>query len=254
MHKRYISKLTALGNYILQFQNRTPKYKLKAVKSRNDFMGNIVNRSQQRYLDDNIIEDILFKYNNIKTEIEQDYPSIANELSKDITYEIAVYEIDYLLNRFKNMPELDIAIKKEGVFLNGQEFDAFLFIGVIISDAEKSIRLIDNFIDVDVLTTLSSNKSKEIKVKILTKNIADISKVAQKKFNRQYQNIEIKRSKNFHDRFVFIDEKYIYHLGCSIKDAGNKTFMFSRIKEPEIKDILNKKWSEEWAISKAINS
>lgn len=252
MHKQYISKLRALRDYILQFQNRTPVYKLKAAKSGNDFLRNIVNGSQQKGLDDIIIEDILSKYNNIKIEIERDYPSIANVLSENPTYGIAVYEIAYLLSFLKNKTELDIAIKKEGIFLNGQEFDAFLFIGEIISDADKNICLVDNFIDLDVITTLSSKKSENVKVKILTKNAADITKIAKKKFNKQYQSIEIKISKNFHDRFIFIDETNIYHLGCSIKDAGNKTFMFSKIEEQDIIDILNKKWSEEWAKGKSV--
>ena len=210
MSKQYISKLRALGDYILHFQNSIPVYKRKAVRNSNDFWGNIINESQQRGLDENIIKDILFKYNNIKIEIVQDYPPIADVLSENPTYGIVVHEIVYLLSFLKNKTELDIIVKKEGVFLNGQEFDAFLFIGEIISDADTAIRLIDNFIDVDVLTILSSKKSEGVDVRILTKNMPDISKLAKKNFNKQYQNIEIKRSKNFHDRFVFIDEKYIY--------------------------------------------
>ena len=255
MLEQYISRLTALKKYIVQIQNLLPKYKPRQVKSITDFAINKIKESNCTYQANDIIENISLKYNNIKTEIERDYPVIFNDLSKNITYDIMIYDIDYLLNIFKNMPKTPkISIRKEGIFLDGQDFDAFVFIGEIISDADTTIRLIDNFINDEVLTTLSSKKSKDVEVKILTRNRKNNNsiKIALKKFSKQYQNIQIRTSENFHDRFVFIDEKYIYHLGCSIKDAGGRTFMFSRIEDPDIIDILNKKWNVEWAKDRSI--
>ena len=255
IHKKYIPRLIALREYIVQSQNPPSKFKPLEIKRGADIMKNILNAPQRKYHNDVIKNDILFKYNNIKTEIEHNYPEISDGLSKNNIDSIIIYEIDYLLNIFKNMPELpNINLRKEGIFLNGQEFDAFLFIGEIISEADINICLIDNFINDEVLEILSSKRSKEIEVKIITSNRAniDLIKIAKRKFDAQYRNIQIKISENFHDRFVFIDEKYIYHLGCSMGDAGNRTFMFSRIGDPEIVDILNKKWNVEWAKSKSI--
>jgi hypothetical protein len=255
MHKKYIPRLIALRDYIVHSQNPSSIFKQREIKSGTDFMKNILNASQRKYHNNIITKDILLKYNNIKTEIEHDYPEISNDLSKSNTDSIVIYEIDYLLNIFKNMPEIpNISLRKEGIFLDGQEFDAFLFIGEIIFDADINIRLIDNFINDDVLTTLSSKKSKDVEVKILTRNRKNNNsiKIALKKFGKQYQDIQIRTSDNFHDRFVFIDEKYIYHLGCSIKDAGGRTFMFSRIEDPDIIGILNKKWNDEWAKDRSI--
>lgn len=249
MLEQYISRLRALKKYIIQTQNLLPEYKPRKVKSITDFAINKIKESNCTYRANTIIENISLKYNNIKTEIEHDYPAIFNDLSRNVTYDVMIHDIDYLLNIFKNMPKTpNISLRKEGIFLNGQDFDAFLFIGEIISEADTNIRLIDNFINDEVITILSSKKSKEVEVKIITSSRVDINliKIAKKKFDKQYRNIQIKISENFHDRFVFIDEKYIYHLGCSIRDVGNRTFMFSRIEDPDIRDTLNKKWSKEW--------
>ena len=65
-------------------------------------------------------------------------------------------------------------------------------------------------------------------------------------FNRQYKNLEIRTSRTFHDRFIFIDNQEFYHFGASIEHLGNKTFMFSKLEEPSIISILKTHWSDGW--------
>ena len=92
--------------------------------------------------------------------------------------------------------------------------------------AEKDINIIDNYID-DTIFTLCS-KYQNINIVIFTQTISKQLELDFKKYQKQYKNVELKINKNFHDRFLIIDEKEIYHLGASLKDLGNKVFAFSK--------------------------
>ena len=121
----------------------------------------------------------------------------------------------------------DKSIKpSQGIFFNGQIFDAYKFINELIKSAKKSIILIDNYIDEITLTLFS--KIPNIKVTIYTKNISKQLELDLKKYNQQYKNIELKEFKNSHDRFLIIDDIEIYHIGASLKDLGKKWFAFSK--------------------------
>jgi len=102
-HEQYISTLMFLKDYTEQLRNHPSEFKPRVVKNSNDFIINRFSESRNRYNTNIIKNDILSKYNNIKTEIEQDYPTLFKGLSKNTTYEIAVYEINCLLNTFKSM-------------------------------------------------------------------------------------------------------------------------------------------------------
>jgi len=115
---------------------------------------------------------------------------------------------------------------KQGIFYNGQIFDAYEFVSNLIKSANKSIVLIDNYIDETVLTLFSKNQ--EAKVKIYTKNISKQLKLDLKKYNNQYKPIEIKYFNQAHDRFLILDNAEIYHFGASLKDLGKKWFAFSK--------------------------
>jgi len=115
----------------------------------------------------------------------------------------------------------------QGIFYNGQTFDAYEFIATLIRGAKQEIKLIDNYIDETVLTLFSKNQ--DIKVTIYTQKITNKLKLDLKKYNSQYNPIEIKKFDNSHDRFMIIDEKEIYHIGASLKDLGKKWFAFSRM-------------------------
>lgn len=117
---------------------------------------------------------------------------------------------------------------KQGIFYDGQIFDAYKFISSLIRKAEKSILLIDNYIDETVLD-LFTKKKKNVIVTILTTNINKTLQLDEKKFNAQYPLITIKEFNKAHDRFIIIDDKDVYHFGASLKDLGKKWFAFSKM-------------------------
>jgi len=127
-------------------------------------------------------------------------------------------------------------IKKQGIFFDGQVFDAHKFISNLIRSARKSIILIDNYID-DTVLTLFTKVKKNVSVIIYTKNITTELELDLKKYSSQYNPIEIKIFKQSHDRFLIIDNKDVYHLGASIKDLGNKWFAFAKLDKNCIKII-----------------
>lgn len=244
--EQYILKLEALKSYINDLEDSFLKRRKTPAT---DGLDLLIKKFSVNSAKKKGIEDILQKYRKIIDDLNYDYPFLYKDLSEKPDYSILNHEIDYLIKIFTGMPETpEIKLKKEGIFLNDEDFDAFMFIGEIISDANEHIRLIDNFINEEVLTILSSKKSKDVEIKIITSNRSnkDFLKIAKTKFDKQYRNIQIKISENFHDRFIFIDKNFLYHLGCSIKDVGYKVFMFSRIEDLEIKQLLEEKWVKEW--------
>lgn len=116
---------------------------------------------------------------------------------------------------------------KQGIFFDGQIFDAYKFISGIIRKSEKSIILIDNYIDETILD-LFTKKKKNVKVTILTTKTTKTTALDIKKFNEQYPTLEIKEFSFSHDRFLLIDGKDVYHFGASLKDLGKKWFAFSK--------------------------
>jgi sugar-specific transcriptional regulator TrmB len=133
---------------------------------------------------------------------------------------------------------------KQGIFFNGQIFDAYVLMSSLIKEAKKSIVLIDNYVDETTLVHLSNKAAKGVSITILTKVISKGLKLDLRKHNQQYTPIEVKQLKHSHDRFLLIDEK-IYHLGASLKDLGKKWFAFSLIEEDvfelkkKIGEVLN---------------
>lgn len=138
---------------------------------------------------------------------------------------------------FKAIEEKSIK-PKQGIFYDGQVYDAYIFISDLIKTANKNIVLIDNYIDDTVLTLLSKRNTKT-NVIIYTKNISKQLELDLKKHNTQYDQIKIKEFKNAHDRFLIIDETEIYHIGASLKDLGKKWFAFSKL-DIKALDILSK--------------
>ena len=137
---------------------------------------------------------------------------------------------------FKAIENKDIQ-PKQGIFYDGQIFDAYIFISDLIKSAKKSIVLIDNYVDETILTLFSKNQN--IDVKIFTKNINKQLKLDLEKYNSQYKPIKLKRFDKAHDRFLIIDNKDIYHFGASLKDLGKKWFAFSKFDMKAV-EILGK--------------
>ena len=115
-----------------------------------------------------------------------------------------------------------------GIFFNDQVFDAYVFSSELICKAKKSLILIDNYIDETTLLQLSKRNEK-CRCTIYTERMSDTLRLDLKKYNSQYQPIEIRILKNAHDRFLILDEKELYHIGASLKDLGKRWFAFSRM-------------------------
>ena len=137
-------------------------------------------------------------------------------------------EADHKFEQIFNAIEERSIKPKQGIFFDGQIFDAYQFVSGLIRTARKSIIVIDNYIDDGVLTVLSK-ASKKVQITILTKTISKQLALDVKKYNEQYPPITIKEFYNSHDRFLIIDGKTVYHFGASLKDLGKKWFAFSRM-------------------------
>ena len=115
----------------------------------------------------------------------------------------------------------------EGVFYDGQIFDAYVFAADLIKSAKTSIVLIDNYVDESVLTLLSK-RTEGISARVITRRVSEALRLDVEKHNQQYAPIMIEENPRYHDRFLIIDDT-VYHLGASLKDLGKKLFAFSRM-------------------------
>ena len=122
---------------------------------------------------------------------------------------------------------------KQKIFFNGQIYDAFSLMVEIVEKAEKELILIDNYVDVNTLNILSKKKD-GVNVLIVTSGNGNLTEKDIAKFNSQYPKLTVKISKDFHDRFLIIDRKEVYHIGASIKDAGKKSFGITKL---EVEDL-----------------
>ena len=130
--------------------------------------------------------------------------------------------------------------KEQKIFFDGQVYDAFSMMVDLIKKAENEIILIDNYVDIDTLNILSKKKD-NVNVEIYTKRDTKLNNKDVNKFNIQYPKLEVKYTEIFHDRFLILDRKYIYHIGASLKDLGKKCFGITLIKyDAIIEDILLK--------------
>jgi hypothetical protein len=173
----------------------------------------------------------------------------ANQVLKD--YLLKGYAVNQRVDRIENdmhkvKKEIgDIKLQlntslppNQGVFYDGQTFDAYAFVAQLIKSAKKSIILVDNYVDESVLTLLSK-RNKAVDAVIYTKTISKQLKLDIEKYNQQYPAIEVKTFAKSHDRFLILDNETIYHIGASLKDLGKKWFAFSKMNMESI-EILNK--------------
>lgn len=122
---------------------------------------------------------------------------------------------------------------REGIFVDGQIYDAFDFVKGLISGAKKSIMLIDNYADESVLTMMT-DKQAGVKVDVYTFAVGRALQQAADNFNKQYGDLTMHAVKSIHDRFLIIDDKEIYLIGASLKDLGRKLFAFSKMEPQQI--------------------
>lgn len=119
----------------------------------------------------------------------------------------------------------------EGIFYDGQLFDAYKFAANLIRSAQKSLLLIDNYVDESALLMLSKRNSR-VKADIYTQTISRQLQLDLERHNRQYPPIEVHIYQRSHDRFLIIDGTDVYHIGASLKDLGKKMFAFSKLEIP----------------------
>ena len=173
----------------------------------------------------------------------------ATQILKD--YLLKGYALNQRMNRIEDNVQklaekvegMDLQIQANlppnyGIFFNGQVFDAYNFVSNLIRGAKKSIVLIDNYIDDTVLMHFTKRK-KGINFTIFTKNISKQLELDLKKYNEQYEPVEVKIFKDAHDRFLILDNKELYHFGASLKDLGKKWFAFSKMDISSVK-VLDK--------------
>ena len=144
-----------------------------------------------------------------------------------------------LLTYDKNFEQIfnaleDKTLPTKGIFFDGQVFDAYKFVSELIKSAKETIILIDNYVDETVLT-LFEKRNENVKV-VIYSNLTKQLELDLKKFNSQYERIEIKQFNKSHDRFLIIDNQ-VYHFGASLKDLGKKWFAFSKM-DKGFKEII----------------
>lgn len=257
------SKLDELNSYV-QTNSKTNDRTYRKVKAKLIALKERVINIQKIHCKipcetfDNMSNQFLKEAEKLKTkftELEDFIPSNYNEFKTHYNAYFSwaskalISDINFFIDFIENVEPDDFEpnISEEGIFFSGQNFDALLKFNEIISRAKSEIILIDNYLDESVLEVLGS-KNINVKCKVLTlkRSLNNTLKAFIDAFNKQHQNLEVKTSSVFHDRFLILDMTDFYHFGASIKDAGNKGFMFSKIEEDFIKKQLLQEIEKEW--------
>ena len=145
-------------------------------------------------------------------------------------------KFNQVFNELQNNKEQEF---KQKIFFKGQIYDAYELIIDIIKTAKTKIVIIDNYID-DTILKMLQKKNKNVEVIILTSQNCNITKLDVKKFNEQYPTLKIAKTDKFHDRFIIIDNKELYHCGASLKDLGKKCFGINKIEGMDFIENINK--------------
>lgn len=172
------------------------------------------------------------KYINLNKHLFEKVVTIESKMDKKfIEYD---RKFDAVFNQLQQEE-----IIKQRIFFEGQIYDAYSLIIDIIKKANKKILIIDNYIDDSVLKMLTK-KNKNVEVVLLTSDKSNIQKIDIQKFNKEYPILKVAKTNKFHDRFIVIDNKEMYHLGASIKDLGRKCFGINKIEDIDIiEKIIN---------------
>lgn len=149
---------------------------------------------------------------------------ITNQRFKELENDVSLLKSK--VENISNSLENNSLQAKQGIFYDGQIYDAYAFVNDLLKSAKNEIVLIDNYIDDTVFTLFS--KYPNLKIKIYTQTITKQLSLDYQKYQAQYQNIELLEFKNAHDRFLIIDSTQMYHIGASLKDMGKKWFAFSK--------------------------
>ncbi len=229
---------TTRNNITLHIGNLFKEQELKAFSVSKDFLLTAADGKKYKTKLYNLDVIISVGY-RVKSKRGTQFRIWANKILRDyllkgyaLNHRIDVLEKKVNSIEIKNN-EFDLIITaqlppNQGIFYDGQVFDAHSFVSKLIKSAKTAIVLLDNYIDESVLTLLSKRK-KGINVTIYTKNISKQLELDLARFNAQYEPIEVKEFTKSHDRFLIIDATEVYHLGASLKDLGKKWFAFSKL-------------------------
>ena len=170
----------------------------------------------------------------------------ANRVLKD--YLLKGYSVNHRLERLeqrvtKTEEKIDFFVRtslppQQGIFFNGQIFDAYQFVCNLVRKAKTSIVLIDNYVD-DTVLTLLDKRGEGVSATIYTQHISPHLQLDITRHNSQYVPIEVRQFNRAHDRFLLIDDE-VYHIGASIKDLGKKWFAFTLLQDITKQDIIER--------------
>ena len=160
------------------------------------------------------------------------YLSFDNKNSIILNHENRILKLE------ESFDKLNKKEKINAIFYKGQIYDAYSLLIDIFKEAKKEIIIIDNYADKSILDMITNLN---VEVTIVTRKFNLLKDIDIKKYNRQYHNLKVIYSGKFHDRFVILDKKVLYHSGASFKDLGNKCFAINKIEDNEyLKNILKK--------------
>ena len=147
--------------------------------------------------------------------------------------------INLLEESFSKLEEKE---KENHIFYEGQIYDAYSLLIDIFKEAGKEIIIIDNYADKSILDMITNLN---VRVTIVTRKFNLLKDIDIKKYNRQYHNLKVIYSDKFHDRFIIIDKKVLYHSGASYKDLGNKCFAITKMEDKEYLETIIKNIGED---------
>lgn len=196
------------------------------------------NRKVRRMIDIYNLDMILSIGYRVNSKNATRFRQWANQVLKD--YLLKGYSINPRLQALErtvadHSQKIDFFVRTalppiEGVFYNGQIFDAYKFATDLIKSAKQSLVLIDNYVDETTLLMLSKRES-GVSATIYTSKISRQFQLDMERHNAQYPPVQVHTYKDSHDRFLLIDDKDVYHIGASLKDLGKKMFAFSKMNE-----------------------
>ena len=157
------------------------------------------------------------------------YLSFENKNSIILNHEERILKLE------ESFDKLNEKEKINAIFYEGQIYDAYSLLIDIFKEAGKEIIIVDNYADKSILDMITNLN---VKVTIVTKKFNLLKDIDIKKYNKQYHNLKVIYSDKFHDRFIILDKKVLYHSGASFKDLGNKCFSINKMEDKEYLEII----------------
>ena len=157
------------------------------------------------------------------------YLSFENKNSIILNHEERILKLE------ESFDKLNEKEKINHIFYEGQIYDAYSLLIDIFKEAGKEIIIVDNYADKSILDMITNLN---VKVTIVTKKFNLLKDIDIKKYNKQYHNLKVIYSDKFHDRFIILDKKVLYHSGASFKDLGNKCFSINKMEDKEYLEII----------------